>query len=705
MKHQYLCILFIIFLIPTLSSCGGGSDSDAVADDTIPLSYSTRVQCALNANEECLEIELPCFDKNKLNNSNERVLYRDNWYDEECEPETIQIPNHRPVYAFLVNGFHQNRNLDMFHFYNYAKCLQAKDAYVHFAWWNNLLAPYMQKPLHNDDSQPSHTANPWWLEGRTDGSPHPGNIDQPRKATPRDDYQFQEDAERVLLAIREANHEAKIILVGHSMGGDAITRLATANTDIRNIDIALVAPIDPVGNRSCLRPAPGGQCNWLNNCYLCKSFDNFTRAQITTIDETFRSSPHPERRNFGTNINYLYYRFQREFKPPFDYQRFGPFFSYHGAEGTHTDDRDINSAIAADTTSIQSQSPTSPNSYLDIPHWRRGYGGGDGHGEMVGFRGAILPFGPNVAHIFYPESWPLALYAGSNWATTDPLNIWGRIRPGWPVLDWPSRDTHPCPGGPEGAVGCARVEHLKSWETDPNYLATNGFEPYNPNLCAVSPHLCNVLDKIVNMPPVANAGQDQTVECSAPTTTEVSLDGSGSSDSDGDSLNYTWEWPLGTVTGERPYADFPLGTHTVTLTVSDGELTDTDTVDITVQDITAPTLNVSLSPNVLWPPNHKLVKVTASIDASDTCDVSPTVKLVSITSNEPDDGKGDGHKGTDIQGAEFGTDDREFLLRAERSGKVTDRIYTVTYEATDASGNVVVASAKVTVLHDHSKNK
>ena len=158
----------------------------------------------------------------------------------------------------------------------------------------------------------------------------------------------------------------------------------------------------------------------------------------------------------------------------------------------------------------------------------------------------------------------------------------------------------------------------------------------------------------------------------------------------------------GTVTGERPYADFPLGTHTVTLTVSDGGLIDTDSVNITVlQDTTAPTLNVTLSPNMLWPPNHKLVKITATIDASDTCDVSPTVKLLSITSNEPDNGLGDGNTRDDIQGAEFGTDDREFLLRAERSGTGSGRLYSVTYETVDASGNVTEATAEVTVPHDH----
>jgi endo-1,4-beta-xylanase len=85
--------------------------------------------------------------------------------------------------------------------------------------------------------------------------------------------------------------------------------------------------------------------------------------------------------------------------------------------------------------------------------------------------------------------------------------------------------------------------------------------------------------------------------------------------------------------------------------------------------------------------------------ATDTCDASPVVRLVSITSNEPDNGLGDGDQPGDIQGASFGTDDRQFLLRSERSGTGQGRIYTITYLATDASGNTTVRQATVTVPH------
>ena len=106
---------------------------------------------------------------------------------------------------------------------------------------------------------------------------------------------------------------------------------------------------------------------------------------------------------------------------------------------------------------------------------------------------------------------------------------------------------------------------------------------------------------------------------------------------------------------------------------------------MTIVDTTPPDLTVVLSPTVLWPPNHKLVEIKASIAVRDVCDPNPTVRLVSITSNEPDNGQGDGDTTGDSQGAALGTDDRTFLLRSERSGPGGGRVYTVTYEASDHS--------------------
>ena len=145
------------------------------------------------------------------------------------------------------------------------------------------------------------------------------------------------------------------------------------------------------------------------------------------------------------------------------------------------------------------------------------------------------------------------------------------------------------------------------------------------------------------------------------------------------------------------------GTHAVLLTVSDGRGgTDTDEVTITVRDTSSPSLSVTLTPSVLWTPHHRMVDIVANIQTSDGCDSEPLVELVSITSNEPGEGRGDGSGEPDILGAEMGTDDRQFKLRAERAGDGTARVYTAKYRATDASGNWSEATAQVIVPHDRS---
>ncbi len=104
-----------------------------------------------------------------------------------------------------------------------------------------------------------------------------------------------------------------------------------------------------------------------------------------------------------------------------------------------------------------------------------------------------------------------------------------------------------------------------------------------------------------------------------------------------------------------------------------------------------------MTPDTLWPANHKYVEVQVSVDlVEDNFDPNPLVTLVSVTSNEPDDGLGDGDTPVDI----VIVDDFSFKLRAERSGTGEGRIYTITYQVTDACGNSTEATATVTVPHD-----
>ena len=55
-------------------------------------------------------------------------------------------------------------------------------------------------------------------------------------------------------------------------------------------------------------------------------------------------------------------------------------------------------------------------------------------------------------------------------------------------------------------------------------------------------------------------------------------------------------------------------------------------------DAIAPTLEIVLSQDTLWPANHKMVEITAAVTASDNFDPYPVVSLVSIVSSEEDQG-------------------------------------------------------------------
>jgi hypothetical protein len=124
-------------------------------------------------------------------------------------------------------------------------------------------------------------------------------------------------------------------------------------------------------------------------------------------------------------------------------------------------------------------------------------------------------------------------------------------------------------------------------------------------------------------------------------------------------------------------------------------LLEADVVPPPAPDTTPPVLSVTLTPARLWPPNHKMVEVSASISVHDDRDPNPKVSLVSIICNEDID------LTKDILGAQFGTDDRSFSVRSERTGAQKEgRRYRVTYSATDAAGNVTTTEALVTVPHD-----
>ncbi len=149
-------------------------------------------------------------------------------------------------------------------------------------------------------------------------------------------------------------------------------------------------------------------------------------------------------------------------------------------------------------------------------------------------------------------------------------------------------------------------------------------------------------------------------------------------------------------------ANFEVGVYQIGLSVSDGiapAVTCSSTV--TVQDTTPPVITlITASPDVLFPPNHKLVEVGVTVVAYDVCG-SVTSRIVSVTSNEPENGLGEGDSAPDW----LITGDLGVILVAERSGRGNGRTYTINVEVTDEHENTATGNVTVLVPHDNGNGK
>jgi len=227
--------------------------------------------------------------------------------------------------------------------------------------------------------------------------------------------------------------------------------------------------------------------------------------------------------------------------------------------------------------------------------------------------------------------------------------------------------------------------------TTVNFTATDG--AINAVSCSAKITIVDTTDPAIDTCP-----GDQEVECSSPCGVPKSelqawLDTFAASD---------YCDPSVSLTNDAPNC-FPEGETTVTFTATDDDLnSSTCTAKVKVVDTTPPEIDVVLDRDVLWPPNHKLVEVCAEVTVTDVCDDNPTFVLVSITSDEPDNGKGDGNTVDDIQNEATGTPDLCYDLRSERQGGGEGRTYTILYRASDGSGNTTDATVCVRVPHDHS---
>jgi hypothetical protein len=200
---------------------------------------------------------------------------------------------------------------------------------------------------------------------------------------------------------------------------------------------------------------------------------------------------------------------------------------------------------------------------------------------------------------------------------------------------------------------------------------------------------------------VVDAGDDVVLECESENGTEYTLNGTAPT---GDLIVNEWttdpEVDLENADTLTPTGEFPLGETTATLTsTEDGSDPESDSATVTVADTEAPVVRVTVEPFELWPPNRRMHEVEVQVSVSDRCsgEGDYEVELIAATSSEPDNGRGDANTVNDIQGADVGSDDRDVMLRAERTGNGNGRVYTLTYRVTDRSGNETEAEAKVYV--------
>ena len=187
-----------------------------------------------------------------------------------------------------------------------------------------------------------------------------------------------------------------------------------------------------------------------------------------------------------------------------------------------------------------------------------------------------------------------------------------------------------------------------------------------------------------NRVPVALA-HDVTVSAGPSCTAPASVN-NGSFDPDGDPLTIT----------QTPPGPYPLGTTPVLLTVTDDKgATAQASATVTVVDTTPPSVSsVVTSPSSNWPPNHKMFDVTVGYTVSDTC--SAVNCVLSVTSNEPANGNGDGNTAVDWEIV----DAHHVRLRSERAGAGSGRIYTITVTCTDSQGNVTTKTGTVTIANE-----
>jgi PKD repeat protein len=207
----------------------------------------------------------------------------------------------------------------------------------------------------------------------------------------------------------------------------------------------------------------------------------------------------------------------------------------------------------------------------------------------------------------------------------------------------------------------------------------------------------------VNHAPTANAGGPYTGVIGIP----VSMDGSASSDPDGDALTYSWDFgDTGTGTGATTSHTYAApGVYPVTLTVSDGSLSDSDPTTATIVDFFPATAFVSGGNKTIRlasgkpqscfqiQPDNRSFEVT-NVDLTSVTATYGAVSISAIAGKTAVDGDKNGDGIMEITAC-FSKDDLRILFAGQPTGD-----YTVTLKGNVAGGGFFQGTVSVHVVNN-----
>ena len=131
-----------------------------------------------------------------------------------------------------------------------------------------------------------------------------------------------------------------------------------------------------------------------------------------------------------------------------------------------------------------------------------------------------------------------------------------------------------------------------------------------------------------------------------------------------------------------PVAHFT-GVDSFTYKANDGiDDSNVATVTINIADTEPPVITAAVGVNTLWPPNHKLINVSFTLNVTDNS-AGPINTEIKVFSNEDDIFRGSGNASPDATDIAA----RTLKLRSERSGNGDGRIYLIIVVSTDPSNN------------------